>query len=218
MKRRINRFLSKIWRFLNRLRYPQLQGDRHSITVISANCIGGIAMKSLNMAFHTPTINLYITMPDFVRFCANLAYYLREEVQEDLEESQKENMLVCRLGDIRLYCVHYATFEQFQKAWNRRVARVHLDNIFLVMTDRDGFTEELLPQIAQLPYQKVLFSHNAYPSYPFVKQVKRYENMGQVGLLTEFWGISGVRLFDLEFNFGKQLAEMAKKIEPTNQA
>ncbi len=211
MKRKINRLLWKLWQLFNRIRYRGLFGDKHAVTILSANCLGGVVMKTLNMSFHTPTVNLYIEMPDFVKFCLSLNKYLEYDPIEDAEESKKNGILVCRLDDIKIYCVHYKSYDEFKNAWDRRKKRMHLDNIFVIMTDRDGFSEELLPEIEKIPYEKILFSCKEYPEYKFVKCVDRFSSGKQVGSLTDFWGISGLHLYDLEYNFAKQFIKISPK-------
>lgn len=45
-------------------------------TIIANNCNGGVISHDLGLKFRTPTVNLYIPFPDYVRFCEGLPHYL----------------------------------------------------------------------------------------------------------------------------------------------
>ena len=59
----------------------------HDFTVISQNCIGGVFYHDMGLKFLSPTIDLYIPEPDFIKFISNLEYY----INTDLEISDGEN-------------------------------------------------------------------------------------------------------------------------------
>lgn len=183
------------WRVkINKHLYPQYAGDKTGISIISQNCIGGVLMHEYNMKFLTPTINCYMSMPDFVIFCENLADNLKIDLQE-CDERGESPFPIAKLGELEVMAVHYKTFAEFREAWSKRRQRVNLDKIFVIMTNRDGFTEDLLPRIAKLPYEKVLFSHVDYPGYDFVCKIPGFENEEAVGSVTDFIGMSGKRLY-----------------------
>lgn len=197
LKGAILRYNKKIWIFrtkINKYLYPQYTGEKTGISIISQNCIGGVLMHEYNMKFLTPTINCYMSMPDFVSFCEELSKNLRVELQES-DENSENKFPVAKLNELKLMAVHYQTFDEFKNAWNKRRQRVNFDRVFIIMTDRDGFTEALLPRIAKLPYEKVLFSHIDYPEYDFVCKIPGFENANTVGSLTDYSGIKGKRLY-----------------------
>lgn len=165
-------------------------------------------MSELNMVFASPTVNCFMDAPDFLKFCENLKEYLA--LEPVLCERPDVHYPVCRLGDLTIHAVHYKTFEEFREIWNRRKARVHYDRIFLIFTDRDGFTEVMLPRIAQLPHRKVLFAKRDYPGYDFVCPLSGYAKEACVGNVTDYRGCTGKRVY-ARYPFVQTFLAMMKK-------
>lgn len=172
-------------------------GDDFSI--ISCNCIGGLLYHDLNMQFKSPTVNLYISSPDFVKFCLDLERYISYDV-EKVESDEK--FPVGKIGDVTLNFMHYADFEDAKYKWNERKARINFDKIFVIMTDRDGYTDELLDKFDKIPYPKVLFSHKIIERDDAV-YVKRDRKRKECRDLTEFVNLNGVRAYEYYFDFEK---------------
>ena len=76
--------------------------EHDNITIISCNCIGGLVYSDLGMKFFSPTINLFIKSPDFVKFANNLKYYLSQELTL---VSEKEYP-IGRIDDIYIHFLH----------------------------------------------------------------------------------------------------------------
>lgn len=128
--------------------------ELNDLTIISQNCIGGVLYHDLGMQFLSPTINLFIKEPDFVRLALNLRHYM--ECQ--LEMRWEEEYPVGRLDDIEIYFMHYETCKEAKEQWNLRKQRIHWDKILVLSTDREGFDEAVFQQWKQIPYPKVLFT------------------------------------------------------------
>lgn len=126
----------------------------NDISIISQNCIGGVCYHDIGMQFLSPTINLFIKEPDFVRFALNLRHYMECE----LEMRWEEEYPVGRLDDIEIYFMHYETCKEAKEQWNRRKQRVNWNKIIVLSTDREGFDETVFQQWKQIPYPKVLFT------------------------------------------------------------
>lgn len=124
------------------------------VTIISQNCIGGVFYHDLGTQFLSPTINLFIKEPDFVRFALNLQHYMGCE----LEMRWEEEYPVGRLDDIEIYFMHYETCKEAKEQWNRRKQRINWDKIIVLSTDREGFDDAVFQQWKQIPYPKVLFT------------------------------------------------------------
>ena len=186
----------KLWNVRKKIlqnKYSSLAGGNSEISIFSQNCIGGLVMNELNMQFMSPLVNCYMDMPDFVSFCENMDHYLNV-LPTEIKQNER-TYPVCILEDLKIYAVHYKTGEEFAEAWRRRSQRVNKDKIFLIMTDRDGFSEALLDRIEALPYKKVLFSHIDYSNYEFVHKIPGYENDTEIGSITNFIGITGKRIY-----------------------
>lgn len=166
-------------------------------SIFSQNCWGGVLTQDLNLPYTSPTVNLFFTAPDFVKFCENPKHYLALKLEP--AENDKGDFPAMMLGDIKLYFVHYHSYDECIKKWNNRIDRINWDNLFLCMTDKEEFTEDLLDRFAALPYPKVFFSHIKRPEYDFVYYIPGFENCAEVGNVLDFKGF-GRRLFDGIFN------------------
>jgi uncharacterized protein (DUF1919 family) len=124
------------------------------ITIISQNCIGGVLYHDLHQQFLSPTINLFIPAPDYMKFVKDLRKYLSLPLQMRWDEEYP----IGYLDDIEIHFMHYETCHQARQAWERRCQRIRWDRILVLSTDRDGFTNTEFEQWKQLPYCKVLFT------------------------------------------------------------
>lgn len=146
-------------------------GNGERITILSQNCIGGVLYGDLGMAFASPTIGLFFRGEDFVRFVENLEDYLELEPEMRWGDAYP----VGRLDDVQIHFMHYETCSAAKNAWNRRKERVNRENILVLCTDMEGFTDDLFARWKALPYRKLLFTANGrfaedkdslfYPAY-----------------------------------------------------
>lgn len=167
--------------------------NNHDFTIFSCNCIGGIIYHDLGLPFSSPFINLYLSCSDFIRFCEAPDTYLGLELTPMESASDYP---IAKLGDLTLHLIHYKNFKDGKEAWDRRKKRIQFHNLFLVATDRDGFTPELSRRFDALPQHKVLFVHRADDN-PNHFYIPGYENDGQVGDLTKKKdSYSGKRVLD----------------------
>ncbi len=125
-----------------------------NVTIISQNCIGGVFYHDIGMQFLSPTINLFIKEPDFVRFVLNLRHYMTC----DLEMRWEEEYPVGRLDDIEIHFMHYETCKDAKELWDRRKLRINWNKVIVLSTDREEFDEAVFHQWLQIPYPKVLFT------------------------------------------------------------
>lgn len=138
----------------------------NDLTIISSNCLAGCIYSDLKQEFRSPTINLFFYAPCFIDFCENLDVYLSMELIE-LKQSKyvnsKVNYPIGSLGDIEIHFLHYSSFELARESWRKRVTRVNSDNISFIMTDRDGFNDDIARRFERLPGRKnLLFSAKEY--------------------------------------------------------
>lgn len=196
LKYKIRNFFGIIFRpkVLKKMR-KRLRNREFSI--ISANCCGAILTHDLGEQFRTPTVNLWFEAQDFVVFCENLKHYLQ---LEPVYLFDNDGYPVAKLGDIKIYAMHYKTFEEFKEAWIRRCKRVNFNNLFIMMTDRDGFDESLLERISKLPYNKVLFASKQYEGYSFVCYVKKFAKKRHVGDMFKYGDVFGNRYYEKAFD------------------
>ena len=134
-----------------------------------------------------------------MKFAENMPYYLSLPLTDfNVEEKPYP---IGRLGDISLYFVHYPDIESCKTQWRRRASRVDYNNLFLVMTDRNGCTDELVERFSKVPYPKVLFSSKEMPEYDFAVYVPGFSKDGQVGELNRYADFHGNRYYELYFDF-----------------
>jgi uncharacterized protein (DUF1919 family) len=130
--------------------------------------------------YTSPTVGAWFSSVDFLSFCEALVDNLSAEVVEDAQASAKVGYPVGRIGEVRIWFQHYPTFDDARAAWVKRAARVDPAKVFVVMTDRDGFTLSNLDRFQALPRRKLLLSHAVLPGSEVV-YVPGYEQNGRVG-------------------------------------
>ncbi|UTW68402.1 DUF1919 domain-containing protein [Anaerobacillus sp. HL2] len=81
----------------------------------------------------------------------------------ELIEVVSSKLPIGRLIDVEIHFMHYSTFEEAKNKWIVRSKRIQHNNIFLMMTDRDGCTYEDMVKFDNLPFKKVLFTNKRYP-------------------------------------------------------
>lgn len=187
----INIACRKLIDFCNRARLKN-----RDFSLFSSNCNGACMCHDLGLAFRSPFVNLWMTAPDFVKLMGAPQDYLAESL--DFLEETEYPYPVARLKDVRLYFEHYKTRDEAQQAWNRRKNRIQWDKLFVLMTDRDGCTEEVLRAFDALPYRnKVVFTHVPRPDIASAVYIPGFEKDEQVGVCSEFknsW--SGKKWYD----------------------
>jgi len=113
-------------------------------------------LHELAQPFLTPTINLYIGSEDYLKFLKNLKWYLEQEL---MEIETEEAFPVGMLGDIKIFFMHYSTFDEAKKKWEKRAKRVNVNNLYIIMVEKADCTEALIKEFDALPYSnKVIFT------------------------------------------------------------
>lgn len=172
----------ELYKWRKRLR---LKNKRPAI--IASNCVGGIIYKDLKLPFYSPTINLFIPMDDYVRFLENLAWYLEQPIHSVYEEGI--SYPVGMAADVKIYFMHYDTFEEAVKAWEKRKQRIILnpEKLFIFGCERERCTYETLQRFDRLPYKnKVIFTHKDYPEFPSAFCIPGFEEQEELGNVLEF--------------------------------
>ena len=164
-------------------------------TIISSDCNGSIILHDLGLKFRTPTINLFFSAKDFVKFVSNLDEYLSHDY-ELIELKTDYGYPVGLLKDIKIHFVHYNSFKEAAFKWNSRKKRINWDNIFLMMTDRNECDYEDIKKFDSLPYNKVIFTKQQYSDIKASVYIKGFENFDSVGDLSRKKHILGKRYVD----------------------
>lgn len=126
------KFSSALYEFS--LFFKRLFLKNKNFTIITNNCIGGFIYKNLKSQFLSPTIGLFFSDDDFVKFALNLKHYLNESL---IFFNNKEKTPVAMLDDIIIHFNHYETIDSARDSWNRRISRINFNNLYLIFTTND---------------------------------------------------------------------------------
>lgn len=152
-------------------------------SIISNNCVGGVMSHDLGQQFCSPTVNLYFKAEEYIRFLRNLKYYL------SLDVVQLESDLPYPVGiidDVRIFFMHYSSFEEAKRKWDERKKRVNFSNLYVIMTEKEECTEDLMKQFDALEYRKkILFTHLPHPELQCAHYISGFENEIEMGILTD---------------------------------
>lgn len=184
------------WWCRNRvLRDTRKRLKNNNFSIISCNCLGAMITHDLLQPQLSPTVNLFIKADDYIRFLSNLKEYLKMDMVQVVDDSKPYP--VGMVGDVRLYFVHYKTFDDAKKKWQERCRRIKWDNLYIIFSERDGCTYEHLIQFDELPYEhKIVFVHTPCPEIKSSYYFSGFENKGEVGDITDFKGFLGRRKYD----------------------
>ena len=184
--------------FLNKHNRSRLQNK--NISLFCNNCTGGGIYHDLGLQFLSPTINLYFSAEDYVKFLERLDYFL----EADLTQTDSgENFPVGKLGnELTLYFVHYKSFKQAKEKWITRCKRINKENMFFIMIDRDGCTLDIAKRFDSLPYKhKVILTYREIPYVSCAFVNPNWEDNGQTRVLTKYLSkFTGKRFID-EFDY-----------------
>lgn len=154
----IENFLKK-WRELIRKILVNNKNIRNlkciDFSIISSDCTGGVLSHDLNLQFLSPTINMFFSAQDFIKFLNNIRAYLQYEFVDITTEN--DSWPVAKVGDIYLQLVHYKSVLDAQQAWDRRKERINWNKICVIMNDRNGCTEKELIEFEKLNYKNKIF-------------------------------------------------------------
>lgn len=103
--------------FLNK--WSNLKADR--LVIVASDCTGGMLYHDLKKEFMSPTINLFFSATDYIKFLKNPYFYFNMEMEE-IKQNEYEYP-IAKLGDITLYLVHYKTVQDAQIKWRERSER-----------------------------------------------------------------------------------------------
>ncbi len=201
-----NELREREWRGYKKRKRRRLKNQ--DVTIISSNCSGAFMYYDLGMKYLTPTVNLSMEMDDFVKMAGNLRWYME---QEPVESEEKAACPVGLLGDIKIYFIHYDSFDEGRKKWEERKQRINWENILIIGSEKDGCTYETIKKFEQLPFKsKVIFTRIEYPEFPSACYIKGFENQKELGNTISFRkGILKRRYLD-DFDYVSFLNHMKK--------
>ena len=119
------------------------------------------------MRFDSPTVNLWISQPDFFK----LAHFPREYIFSDFtyegireQDGAPIGSLNGPLGPIRIFFNHYPSFEDGVSKWKERAERIHWDNLYYITSDGNGLTFKEMEEFKDIECKnKVIFVSKDQP-------------------------------------------------------
>ena len=147
---RLFRRVGSIW--LSRKRAVwQKRLKNKEFSIVCSNC-AGVLYHDLGMQFLSPTINMFMSNLDFIKFACDLKYYCSLDLR--FIESDYDFPVVM-LGDIQLNFNHHKTEEEATYDWNRRKEWINYDNLYLIFYYREGYTMEQIKEIEKASCKRV---------------------------------------------------------------
>lgn len=198
-KASVKRKLKKIPGFFKRVGLVN-----RNFTIISNNCWGGSVYDNFSLPYKTPTIGLFIMPDDYIKFLKNMNYYLDSKLVKvnwdetpfceflyDNKNIYKKNLnkdlndlVIARLHDIYIVFLHYNSFDEANKKWNRRKKRINLNNCVVKFNDQNNFKKNNFEEFDKLPFKNKIFytaSDEFKSSYSTkIVYLKQYKNNGYV--------------------------------------
>lgn len=178
------------------------RNKKDKITILCANCIGGIIYHNLGLKFYSPTVNLTIINTSFIKFLRNQSYYLGLTPTE-VYRDKYANFPCAKLGDLELVFNHSSNFEDGAKKWNNRKTRIIESEKYVIVFDY-LLSDEDIKGLAEVNCKKlVCFTAKKYP-YPYCVHLPEYAEFTDghlhVGnmLLKTIWG---KRRFETVFDY-----------------
>lgn len=169
------------------------------LTIICNNCVGGVLYNDYNMQFRSPTINLYLSTSDYLKFCKNINFYKEQKL---IQIENDRSFPVGLLYDIKIYFMHYQTFDEAKDAWYRRFNRINNDNLCFILVQGDDCKEKEIREFLsfQAKGKKILLLNHDF-NLENTFYIKGFEDCNSLGNIIEYdTSKIGMRYFD-QFDF-----------------
>lgn len=187
---RLNVLLRK--RITKKMRKELIKKD---ISVFCNNCTAALILHELGMKFNSPCVNLYINEADYIKFISDLKHYQSCKLKFIKSEFDYP---VAKLDDVTIYFMHYENEQEAEAKWIQRFERVKYDNLYFMLHQRKGCTDEIIKQFDELPYKnKVSFTCKPYPQYNSNFYIPNCEIDGYLDHLFSYKGkFTGKKFYD----------------------
>lgn len=195
------KFKNKISELFRKIRNKLLRKKllNKNLTIIANNCNATFMYKDLGIKYNSPTINLFMSINDFVKFCENMDYYVTLKIEEINDSTT--NYPVGRLGDLQINFMHYKSFNLAKVKWQERCRRINNRNICIIMNEGKGSTYDLLKRFDNLKYNnKVMLTHKEYPEFKSAYYIKGFEEKETCDFLFKYQNIFAKRFYE-QFNY-----------------
>ena len=161
-------------RILSRIVRKKL--DLSDVSLLSMNCVGGILYHDCESKFISPTIDLYFSASDFIKFVNDLDIYLAQTPRVVMGPE----FPIGDLQDIKIYFMHYKTPEEALAKWEERKKRISKDKIFVIMVDRNGFDDQDFENFKKIKYPKFLLTNKKEHIFKDSVYMPRYKDLDEM--------------------------------------
>lgn len=179
-----------------------------SMTFLAPSCIGGILFHDLGLQFRSPTVNLMMFQPDFVKLVTRWDEYSSYDFQF-YDDPQFKDIPCARLNDITIHFTHYKTPEEAVSKWRERESRMDWDNTFIFCSDKDSISREEIEELGKMNVRGILVmtAKRDWADIPYVLFVPECEKWGEMHDLQGIHYISGYRNYEKYFDWVKWFNE-----------
>lgn len=107
---------------------------------------------------------------------------------------------VARIDDITLYFLHYSNNDEAREAWERRKERINYDNLYLIVYDKDGLTDNDYKAFGQINCKnRIILSDNENTKYPYFKKIIKKNSYNDNKYFIE--DKYGIKTFESQWDF-----------------
>ncbi len=99
-----------------------------NITIISEDCIGGAIYQFIGKQYQSPTVGLWISCPDYIKFIKELDNL--SNFSFEFENNNNFNYPVGLINGIRIGFQHYNSHKEVIEKWEKRFNRINFNKIF----------------------------------------------------------------------------------------
>ena len=184
--------------------------NNKNFSLICPNCLGGMLLHDLGQPFLSPTINLMMHQREFIKFVLDMSYYLSQDLcfYNDLHYECP----CAKLGEgsrkITIHFTHYESQDEAKKYWEKRIARIQYDNLFVIAMEKDGITKEDILKLGTIKVRGVLvFTAHNYLDIPYTCYISKYRDEGVVGNILVRSYLSDKKEYERYFDFVKWFNE-----------
>lgn len=181
-----------------------------NFSLICNDCTGAVISHDLGVKFYSPTVNLWLEPKDFIKYCQNIEYYNSLSLNFDIRLGGGTHYPVGRLDDIKIHFMHYQDSEHATIKWEERKKRINFENLFLMLNDRNGLTEQDALDFDSLPYKnKVLLTRNKNWANKIkcAYYIKGFEKREQVDVMSNYKNCLSAKRHVDQFDYVRWLNE-----------
>ena len=120
------------------------------VSIVSANCWGGILCHTLGMECLSPFKNLWVSSADIIKMMSDFRGYMSGELSFARWQPQPwgrhgEQYPVMYLRDIEIHFNHYEEVERATTDWMRRRQKINYDNLLvMIYTEQESEVEAFI--------------------------------------------------------------------------